>query len=371
MASDIIQPTADQKTIPRCAESWPARVWRASRRIVAATLLWAITTIVLLSSETPARAGDVTVVGSARPYPLVPSNGDNVLQEPGTSSDDASNEDLSGSPVTVIGHPYRSADHPLGYQAPALPFLAPVVVAEPCVESMWYGKIEYYQWDTEEKDIFLKNREFGAMSTLGYRARMGSQRGRIEFFGGDVRYQEDLGNDEWGNSHSGYFGARLEYEYLWDIDLDGFPVTFFAGLGTRAWGRRVSDYAIAFVGERPAYSQSWWTIYPYVGLERNWRCVNGDEFFAMGRVGATVITYLCMPSYGDVSDLPVFNPRTELTGQVELGWRRDHFSLAGFFEVMSWACTDEVHRDNSSGQEWWVFPGAHMLTTGLKLSLIY
>jgi hypothetical protein len=374
MASDMIQPLVDQDADRPSNERRQALAWLRSWWIVLGTLLWAASDLVGFLGESPVSADDVTVVGTPTPYPSSPGVGAAASQNPkGGAAGDISLDDLDTTTVTVIGHPYRPGDHPLEcptpMPSPSIP--CPPVVTPPCVESTWYARVDYFQWKSNSglltSGVTEKSCDFGIMPTIGYQHAMGPQRGRVELFGSSVQYLQDFDDGDRGESNVGYFGGRGEYEYLWDVDLDGIPFIFTAGIGTAAWGRNIGEYVTDNGLYFAARTQTWWTIYPYIALEKRWHCASGDEFFAMGRVGSTVITYMYESSSGEGLG---FYPRPSLTGQAEIGWRHSQFSLSGFFEVMAWHSSEGVHR-TMGDNEWWGSPGAQMLTAGLKFRLAF
>jgi len=247
-------------------------------------------------------------------------------------------------------------------------------------------------WNTEES-------ECGTLYTLGYEHRIGSERFRAEIFGGNMAYDSTttvLVTDPNTGEQTSYvenmkavtsqFGCRGEFEYLWDTDLFGWtPLTFFAGIGTRVWSRNIHDGTTTsgpVIGlDVSGYIQTWWTIYPYVGLDKRWVCSNGNEFFVTSRIGCTALTY----SYTPYCEVIVTDPTKEpiiiqrpayymnpgLTGQIECGLRRNHFVISAYFESMAWQNSQAEHHHGDSSSQLYYYPGARMYTTGLKLGINY
>ena len=155
------------------------------------------------------------------------------------------------------------------------------------------------------------------------------------------------------NATTTYFGGRGEYEYLWDLDCDGWPpLTLLAGIGTRIWNRNIF-YRTADSGNAlPGYAQAWWTIYPYVGAEKHWVLGGGGEFFASGRIGCTALTF----THTSLLDDPAFYPNPGITGQIQCGFRRKHLSLGVYFEAMSWASSAAEHLHGGYGNDWYSLP---------------
>ena len=141
----------------------------------------------------------------------------------------------------------------------------------------------------------------------------------------------DTGTPDPFESSTSYIGLRGEYEHLWNV-YDDWPAVFL-GIGTRAWVRDIRDATSQSGVDVAPGQQTWWTIYPYVGLEKKWLRPNGSELFFSGRLGATVLTY----QRTQWPDDPAFYPRPGITGQVELGWRTPRFFVSGYFEAMELA----------------------------------
>jgi hypothetical protein len=199
--------------------------------------------------------------------------------------------------------------------------------------SSWYTREEYFHWNERFGGADFVN-EYGLMITLGYQKRSGVERYRAELFGGTLNYvggaQFDDGSTEPLSSKTGYLGLRGEYELL--IEPEWSPrATLFVGLGTRFWFRDLKDGVTDSGSPVTGYQETWWTIYPYLGLETRRTVFGGAELYASSRIGATPVTYE-HATWGD----PVLYPRCGLTGQVEAGLRGEHFFCAAISEVMTW-----------------------------------
>ncbi len=242
--------------------------------------------------------------------------------------------------------------------APIVP--APAVVpperAERLVESAWSGRIDYFHWNER-----LDGRDFvnedGPLVTLSYVRRVGPERFRAELFGGSVGYGAEIeyhdGTTEPLSSHTNYMGLRGEYDLVYDPDW--WPVaSLLAGVGTRFWFRDLPDTATAS-GERIwGYQETWWTVFPYVGLETRGAPEACDlEFFGSARIGATAVTYEHV-SWDDVT----LYPKLGAMGQLELGLRGPRLFLSGYFEAMTWGASDVV-------RDCWQ-PRSAMITVGLR-----
>jgi len=190
----------------------------------------------------------------------------------------------------------------------------------------------------------------------------------FELFGGTMSFSAaltDTGTPDPFESSTSYIGLRSEYEHLWNV-YDDWP-TVFLGIGTRAWVRDIRDATSQSGVDVAPGQQTWWTIYPYVGLEKKWLRPNGSELFFSGRLGATVLTY----QRTQWPDDPAFYPRPGITGQVELGWRTPRFFVSGYFEAMSWQNSQDEHLHNGSTTDYYFSPAAQMYTTGLKVGLCF
>jgi hypothetical protein len=223
------------------------------------------------------------------------------------------------------------------------------------IESTWYTKIDYFHWNERIDGASLLN-ESGPLYTLGYEHRFGSERVRFELFGGKVKYdgqvQYDDGSTEPLMSHTNYFGGRAEYDLLFEPEWSP-NVDFFVGVGTRFWYRDLPDDYAPSGSLVTGYQETWWTLYPYVGVEKR-RDLNEDfEFFASARIGVTAFTYERVT----LDDTQLY-PRTGLLGNLETGIRGKHFLLSVAFEEMSWG-ESAVNRGS-------VQPASLLYTVGLK-----
>ena len=223
------------------------------------------------------------------------------------------------------------------------PLPPPTVIATPFekpAESSWYTRVDYFHWNERAGGTDFVN-EFGALYTLGYQRRIGCQRFRVEVFGGDMTYDGGL---QWPNgviepdtSSTRYLGCRGEYEYL--CEPTWWPEgTFFLGVGSRFWIRDIEAGFGVWGDFGEETQETWWTLYPYVGLEIKRPLQSGLEIYTSMRVGATAITY----NYSNAYDLPVY-PRLGVVAGIELGLRGKSLSLSGSCEVMTWARSKEQY----------------------------
>jgi hypothetical protein len=210
-----------------------------------------------------------------------------------------------------------------------------VPLAERCTESTWYYRLESLHWNERVDGVDFVN-EYGPISTLGYQRRNGNERFRVELFGGTVAYDgaaqlEDGTLDPYHQSFgTNYLGCRGEYDLLFDPWTNS-PVRFFVGLGTRFWIRDLRDAVTPDGVDVMGYQETWWTFYPYVGIETKEPIEPGMHFYCSARIGATPLTY----QHASWFDTTVY-PRCGLTGNVQVGARYSGFLLAAYLEVMTW-----------------------------------
>ena len=200
-------------------------------------------------------------------------------------------------------------------------------------ESAWYTRQEYFHWNERFDGADFVN-ERGWQMTLGYQKRLGIERFRGELFGGTMDYDGGVqffdGSTEPLAGKTGYIGLRGEYDLL--IEPDSFPhTTFVLGIGSRFWFRDLQDSFSESGVPVTGYQETWWTIYPYLGLETR-RSPSGEtEFYSSGRLGSTAFTYE-HETWGDA----VLHPQFGLTGQLEAGVRGENFFCAAVSEFFTW-----------------------------------
>jgi len=241
------------------------------------------------------------------------------------------------------------------------------------VLSEWYTRADYFHW-SEWLDGAEFCHEDGLLMTVGYARRTGIERFRFEAFGGSVDYgayykYDDFDPGQTIGGTTNYAGVRGEVEFL--LESDWFPrVTFFGGVGARFWMRSLSDVPLQDGTWLTGYQETWWTVYPYIGLETRRDPAAFLEWFAAGRVGLTAFTY----EYISLDDL-VLHPRPGFTGQIETGVRGPHFLCSVFLEAMSWNQSNKV----STHPDYWGYPSGWedfqplsiMFTAGLRAGFSY
>ncbi|MBN2578336.1 MAG: hypothetical protein JXB10_05035 [Pirellulales bacterium] len=222
-------------------------------------------------------------------------------------------------------------------------------------ESGWSARIDYFHWNERFNGADFVN-EDGPLLTLGYTRRTGIERFRLEMFGGSVNYDSEImlwnGTTDPLKSTTNYLGLGGEYELL--IEPDVWPrISLFAGIGTRFWCRDLpSDYSESgypVVG----YLETWWSTYPYIGLETRRRADDGWEFYGSGRLGCTAINFEHV-SYYDVT----LYPKAGLMGGFEGGIRGQRLHLAAYFQAFGFHQSAAVRETLQPDSSW--------LTVGLK-----
>jgi hypothetical protein len=232
------------------------------------------------------------------------------------------------------------------------------------IESTWYSRIDYFNWNERSDGMDLVN-EYGTLLTVGYMRRVGIERFHAAVFGATVQYKgygqvEDTDGNyslEPLSSATGYLGALAEYDL--HIEPDCWPtVSIFVGVGTRFWIRDLKDGITDYGNPSYGYQEVWWTMYPFLGLEKKRSLNSGLEFYYSGRVGCTAMTYQ-YDTWGGVA----LYPRPGLMGQLEGGLRGQTAFISLFTEVMSWRQSDQV--------EGFFQPNSTMLTLGLKAGFCF
>ena len=232
------------------------------------------------------------------------------------------------------------------------------------VESTWYARVDYFHWNERLDGADFVN-EDGTLVTLGYTRRIGIERFRVELFGGGVNYdgatQADDGSSEPLKSTTNYLGVRGEYDLM--LEPDWWPqVSFFVGVGTRFWIRSLPNDMLPSGDVIQGYQETWWTVYPYVGIEKRRVAQDGIEWFCGGRIGCTPVTF----EHATLFDV-VLHPRPGITGQLEAGLRGKRFHLSAFFEAMTWEQSHSVQFLDDTGNWSEVLqPASRQVTVGIK-----
>jgi hypothetical protein len=279
---------------------------------------------------------------NAEPAAPPPASVNATLPDPGAGGPPPAGWPSPGGapPIGPPGYTYpppsfAPASPPLAANAPLLQPAAPLSTPfDKLVQSTWYTRVDYFHWSEHANGADFVT-ESGALYTLGYQRRNACERFRVELFGGDVRYDGGLqwpdGTTEPSTSSTRYLGCRGEYEYL--CEPTWWPEgMFFLGIGSRFWVRDIKSGYGAWGDWGDETQETWWTLYPYLGLEIKRPLQSGMELYSLMRVGATAVTY----NYSNAYDLPVY-PRLGVVAGLELGLRGQRLSLCGSCEVMTWA----------------------------------
>jgi hypothetical protein len=248
----------------------------------------------------------------------------------------------SAPPVSSATNATASAQGTTQYEyqvVPPAPPTAPPTFAERFRESTWYTRVDYFHWNERVDGADFVN-EYGTLVSLGYENRIDRQRYRGELFGATMMYVGSSQSPGFPDvplySTTKYLGFRLEYDLL--FEPEGLPqVSFFAGLGTRFWIRDMPDDFDVNGDPVSGYQETWWTIYPYIGIEKRRTHDEGLEFYYSARIGCTPITYQRVVDF----DTTLY-PQCGLTGNLEAGIRSRRFLLSAYFEAMSWTQSDVV-----------------------------
>ncbi len=247
-----------------------------------------------------------------------------------------------GRPDLTAGPPGRVA---------ATPLLSSRLTDERPIESTWYYRLETFHWNERLNGQDFVN-ENGPLSVIGYLRRSGPERFRFELFGGTVAYD---GGAQWGegsdyyyqpyhmSNGTNYLGLRGEYDLL--IEPTAWTnVRLVLGAGTRFWLRDLHDamipdpYTPGVQDLVAGYQETWWTFYPYIGLESKAADPNTFHLLGSARVGMTAFTFqyadIVDPTYGTGGS--VLYPRLGVTAQAQFGVAYRHFSLTAYTELMTW-----------------------------------
>jgi hypothetical protein len=295
--------------------------------------------------------------GFAQPGPAVAQPPASAWPPPGPEMGRTNN----AGPQDWLAVPDRTA------AAPVVP--CPMAVEKP-TDSTWYFRQDAFYWNERSGGVDFVN-EYGPLSTLGYMHHAGIERFRLELFGGTVAYdgsaQYTEGSQVFDEPYhqsfgTSYLGFRGEYDLL--IEPAAWSrVRGFVGIGTRFWIRDLKDAVTPSGVDVAGYQETWWTVYPYIGLETKDSPDPGWQFFATTRIGFTPLTY----QYATYFDTVAY-PKCGLTGRIEAGMRFQKFSLSACAEIMTWAQSDiatDPYGDISFQ------PDSRMITVGAQLSYTF
>jgi hypothetical protein len=312
------------------------------------------------------------VVGAADVPPYRPNGSfaeTPVFGQTGTVSNEFVTQGLTW-PTTG---PIKGPSPPLSQTAPVATTQPMIVPAAPMpealdastnfarlAESTWYTRIDYFSW-TERLDGANFAKENGVIPTLGYQRRSGPERWRVELFGSKVNYAADIAFDDGfvarDKSFTDYLGTRFEYEFMYEPHR--WPrLSVFAGAGSRLWIRNLPDQEIDPQHVTIGYQETWWTFYPYMGIESRRTNTQDPEFYWRGRAGLMAFTYEHLSN-----DVTLY-PRQGATAQVEVGVRGPVMFLGAYFEMMQWSQSATVQKFEMNAEV--LQPRSQMFLVGLK-----
>jgi len=216
-----------------------------------------------------------------------------------------------------------------------LPNAAPEVQVP--AQASWYTRVEYYHWNERIGGTDFVN-EDGTLFTLCYARRIVIERFRAEFFGGDLHYEGyDQTNMASMASNTGYLGLRGEYEMVLEPTAWEGRFALLLGLGSRFWIRDLHDGSDSQGNPVYGYQETWWTTYPFLGLETNQRLSNELSLYTQSRFGTTALTY----QFVSINERPLW-PKPGFFANTEIGLRGSRFFLAVRAELMTWAQSSVV-----------------------------
>ena len=135
-------------------------------------------------------------------------------------------------------------------------------------------------------------------------------------------------------------------------------VALLVGLGTRFWIRDLHDGSDDQGNPVYGYQETWWTMYPYLGLETHRRLGDDLDLYSESRVGTTALTY----QFVSINDRPLW-PKPGVFANTEIGLRGPRFFLAARAEVMTWSPSSVVQDSNQ--------PNSVMFTAGGRLGFMF
>lgn len=216
-----------------------------------------------------------------------------------------------------------------------------------------YVRVDYFDWRESEFSIRLLE-ETGPLVNLGYLRRTDAARFRAEFFGGAIHYDGATWDGEPITATSDYLGFRVQYDLLVPLACD--PHTAFTlGLGTRLWNRNLHDGQTILGDPVYGYDETWWSVYPVVGLETRRPLGATTELVASATLGWTGFTYQWISEF-DASLYPKMGPMA----QAEIGLQGPRLSIAASIEWMQW------YASGFSGTPQVYQPESRMFTIGLS-----
>jgi hypothetical protein len=246
-------------------------------------------------------------------------------------------------------------------QTQVYPAVPAATTTDALVSRSWYTRVDYYHWNERIGGTDFVN-EDGSLFTLGYQRQNGIERFRGELFGGDVHYagysQSASGDLETLPSNTGYLGLRGEYELVLAPSFWQGRAAILGGLGTRFWVRDLHDGTDAAGDPVYGYQETWWTMYPYLGLETHLHLGSDLELYTESRAGVTALTY----QFVSINERPLW-PGGGVFANAEMGLRGERFFVAARAEVMNWTQSSTIQ---GSFQ-----PQSLLFTVGARLGIMF
>ena len=229
------------------------------------------------------------------------------------------------------------------------------------VESSWYTRVDYFHWNERYHSNNIAD-ESGPLYTLGYTRTGGDMRFRAEIFGGVATYR-GFGEESNGtflpvNGQTTYFGGRGEIDFF--CNMRNHPCTlFFFGLGVRCWDRQLPSATVNGINFQ-GYTETWFTFYPYVGLETRYDPAKLWQFYGRTRIGVTAWNFNDAAAGGGRR-----NALSASRRERALGRRRalNQWLITGYLETFGWA--------RSGSHDGYLQPQSTMITVGVKAGWIY
>ena len=202
----------------------------------------------------------------------------------------------------------------------------------------WFAQVDYFLWrETVEIEgtRYKLLDETGPMFSVGYHAHTPRKRYRIAIFGGSPAYDGATMDYEPLSSQTDYIGVVGEYDFRWP--LFGSPrYGFFAGIGTRLWSRNLQNSFTDSGRLAIGYKETWWTIYPRVGLDSMRQFSNGVQLYSSGSIGYTAYTVENIELFDET-----LHPEGDFYTRAEIGLRYQRLFLSLMVERFRWNKSDD------------------------------
>ncbi len=205
-----------------------------------------------------------------------------------------------------------------------------------CGTQGWFMQVDSFTWNESYRSLELLE-ETGPLFSVGYHARKQNNRYRVAIFGGSVNYDGGYFSDngyESSTSTTDYLGVSCEYDFRWRLPNRPNDA-IFVGVGTRLWSRTINDTLTELDDFVVGGRETWWTIYPRVGVDVMRSLGNDWHLYVSGSLGLTAYT----SEYVHLFEMTL-NPKSGLYGQAEVSLRKNRLFLSLMVEHFSWERTD-------------------------------